>query len=46
MQAPIQNETDEFYLIDGIRYRIEDIPFDIDDLKHMDSEYKPDGMHK
>ncbi len=34
----------DFYLIDGFSYPIDDIPFDLDQLKNLDSEYKPDGL--
>ncbi len=34
----------EFYLIDGFSYHQDDIPFDLDELKNLDSEFKPDGL--
>ena len=34
----------DFYLIDGVFYPIDDIPFDLYELRHLDSEFKPDGL--
>ena len=39
-----KKEPKEFYNIDGVDYRIDDIPFDLDDLRRMDTEYRPDGL--
>ena len=38
------NNPRDFYLIDGVYYPIDDIPFDLDDLRHLDTEFKPDGL--
>ena len=42
-----QNNTEEIkevYNIDGYDYPIDDIPFDLDQLRYMDTDYLPDGL--
>lgn len=39
---PSQNK--DYFVIDGLTYHIEDIPFDLDDLVKMETEYRPDGL--
>ena len=38
------DETKDFYLIDGVFYPIDDIPFDLDQLARLDTNYRPDGL--
>lgn len=39
---PSQNK--DYFVIDGLTYHIDDIPFDLDDLAKMETEYRPDGL--
>lgn len=45
-KPPIVDETieDKKYNIDGVNYYPDEIPFDLEELKRMDSEYQPDGL--
>ena len=37
-------EAKEYYVLNGVRYHIDCIPFDLDDLKKMETDYFPDGL--
>ena len=34
----------DFYHFDGVLYQLDQIPFDLDDLRHIDTDYLPDGL--
>lgn len=34
----------EFYTIDGVSYPVDEIPFDLDELRYMETDYLPDGL--
>lgn len=36
--------TKDFYHFDGVLYQLDQIPFDLDDLRHIDTDYLPDGL--
>ena len=38
------NETNDFYLIDGVFYPMDDIPFDLEQLARLDTNFRPDGL--
>lgn len=37
-------ENEEYFIVNGIRYKQDDMPFDLDDLKSMDADFKLDGL--
>lgn len=38
------DETKDFYLIDGVFYPMDDIPFDLEQLARLDTNFRPDGL--
>lgn len=46
IKEEIEETKEEFFVIDGIRYSIDDIPFDNDQLRYMDSTFIPDGNYE
>lgn len=43
-QVNQEADSKDFYLIDGVFYPIDDIPFDLEQLVRLDSNYRPDGL--
>ncbi len=39
-----KDEEKEFFSIDGFFYPTDDIPFDLEQLENLDSEFRPDGL--
>ena len=39
-----RGDLKEFYNIDGVSYPVDQIPFDLDELRYMDTDYLPDGL--
>lgn len=37
-------EEKEYCVIDGVSYPIDEIPFDLDELRYMDTDFLPDGL--
>ena len=37
-------EEKEYSVIDGVSYPIDEIPFDLDELRYMDTDFLPDGL--
>lgn len=38
------NLSKEFYKIEGVTYPVDEIPFDLDELRYMETDYLPDGL--
>lgn len=41
-----EDDGKEFFCIDGFFYPIDDIPFDLDQLSRLETNYRPDGLGK
>ena len=39
-------EQDEYYIVDGVRYSLDDRPFDSDELRHLETNLKEDGINE
>lgn len=39
-----ENPKNDFYNFDGVFYPVDQIPFDLDELRYMDTDYLPDGL--
>ena len=39
-----ENLEQDFYYVDGVYYPIDDIPFDLEQLSKLETNYRPDGL--